>query len=66
MNDFIKEELQEILDSFDWIEGETSWEWKHPLRNKIQSMIDNYYDYGFDPCYNKCNEECRECECKDE
>lgn len=42
MNPFSKEELEEIIESFDWIETETSWEWKHPLRNKIQSMIKNY------------------------
>lgn len=44
MNDFTKEELEKIIDSFDWIEGETSWDWEHPLRNKIQSMIDNYQE----------------------
>lgn len=42
MNPFSKEELEEIIESFDWIETETSWEWKHPLRNKIQCMIKNY------------------------
>lgn len=42
MNDFTKEELIELIDSFDWIEGETSWEWKHELRHKIELMIDNY------------------------
>ena len=47
MNDFTKEELEEIVESFDWIESETSWDWKHPLRNKIQSMIDNYCDHEF-------------------
>lgn len=45
MNDFTKEELIELIDSFDWIEGETSWEWKHELRHKIQSMIDNYCEH---------------------
>ncbi len=45
MNDFTKEELEEIVESFDWIESETSWDWKHPLRNKIQSMIDNYCEH---------------------
>ncbi len=42
MNDFTKEELEEIIESFDWIETETSWDWKRDLRKKIQSMIDNY------------------------
>lgn len=45
MNDFTKEELEKIINSFDWIEGETSWDWEHPLRNKIQSMIDNYCEH---------------------
>lgn len=45
MNDFTKKELEEIIESFDWIEGETSWDWKHELRNKIQSMIENYCEH---------------------
>jgi hypothetical protein len=45
MNDFTKEELEEIIESFNWIESETSWDWKHKLRNKIKSMIDNYCEH---------------------
>jgi hypothetical protein len=45
MNDFTKQELQEIIESFDWIEGETSWDWKHLLRRKIQLMIDNFCEH---------------------
>lgn len=48
MNDFTKEELQEIINSFDWIESETSWDWKIQLRNKIQSMINNYCEHASD------------------
>lgn len=49
MNDFTKEELEEIIESFDWIETETWWDWKHPLRKKIQSMIDNYCEHELQP-----------------
>lgn len=42
MNDFTKEELKEIIESFDWIQDEISWDWKKPLREKILNMIENY------------------------
>lgn len=45
MNDFTREELEEIIESFDWIETETWWDWKHPLRKKILNMINNYCEH---------------------
>ena len=72
MNDFTKEELGEIK-SCVYFEG-----WKpdglenanQNLIDKIQSMIDNYQEIKTPTmenyCCPKCNEEWRECECKDE
>ena len=37
MNDFTKDELQFIHKWLDWITKEN-----YPLKNKIQSLIDNY------------------------
>ena len=50
MNDFTKEELESIIQGFEYIEGSPAWRdtigWDDDLKNKIQSMIDNYCD----PC----------------
>lgn len=42
VDDFTKEELEEIIESFDWIESETSWEWMPHLRIKIQKIIEDH------------------------
>jgi len=41
MNDFTKEELKFIYDWLNWISKED-----YPVKNKIQSMIDNYCDHS--------------------
>ena len=45
MTDFTKEELEEIIDTFDFIEKLVPHEWKTELKDKIQSMIDNYCEH---------------------
>ena len=48
MNDFTKEELESIVQAFQYIEEDPAWReltgWDDELKNKIQSMIDNYCD----------------------
>ena len=40
MNDFTKKELEFIYQLLNWITNED-----YPLKNKIQSMIDNYCEH---------------------
>jgi len=49
MNDFTKEELQQIRGGLDWW-LDNDWHSSHVLVQKIQSMIDNY-------CEHECNHE---------
>ncbi len=46
MNDFTKEELENILESVEWWFKDLDADWPEKLYLKIQSMIDNY-------CYHK-------------
>ena len=71
MNDFAKEELEQLLSWADvYTELGRSWTTKlqMPLINKIQTMIDNYFEITTPTmasyCCNKCNEEWIKCECK--
>jgi hypothetical protein len=63
MNDFTKEELEEIAHNFGEIRAwsdtlERSW----PLLDKIQSMIDSYCEHDYQPCLGKINiDMCRNC-----
>lgn len=49
VNDFTKEELETIVDAFNFIHGAPAWRntegWDDKLQEKIQSMIDNYCDH---------------------
>lgn len=45
MNVFTKDELEELLDGLEWKLGEgQSDELTIPLRDKLKSMIESYYD----------------------
>lgn len=69
MNDFTKEELLSILGAFKYVEDDPGWRsttgWDDEVKNKIQSMIDNYCEHEwrcFDDEHNtreciKCGEE---------
>lgn len=67
MNDLTKKELRDIQH---YIEAYYDYNPKGNLHNKIQSMIDNYQEIKkptmANYCCPKCNEEWRECECKNE
>ena len=70
MNNFTKEELEEIESSliFKMDKGNpTPDKFVHDLVDKIQSMIDNYSEIKpptmADYCCGKCNEEWHKCEC---
>jgi len=46
MNDFTKEELDQLLSNIDSMRIYTDIEnWDEELRVKIQSMIDNYFEF---------------------
>ncbi len=72
MNDFTKEELESIIEAFEYIESDPAWRkitgWDDGLKIKIQSMIDNYCEITIPTMAsyvcNKCNEEWHNCECK--
>lgn len=57
MNDFTKEELEQIIETFNWAERETSDPWMPILKGKIQSMIDNYCEH---PDFNRAAD-CLDC-----
>lgn len=65
MNDFTKEELQYIHDIISKRPAVISFDKHEILRIKIQAMIEGY-NQSHETCCNKCNEEFRECGCKDE
>lgn len=50
-NDFTKEELEAIIEAFDYIEDDPMWcspiGWNDEMRAKVQSMIDNYLDMNY-------------------
>lgn len=67
MNDFTKEELQELRASRCY-HLDDSFPSEDALFMKIQSMIDNYCEMKLPTmasyCCSKCNEEWHKCECK--
>ena len=45
MNDFTKEELESIIQSFEHIEYRETFGWDDHLKIKLQSLIDNYCEH---------------------
>lgn len=68
MNDFTKDELQEIVDIVNDINNGSQrhgLELYFELRNKVQSMIDNYCDHAWENVCCQCamsNVYCYKCE----
>jgi hypothetical protein len=58
MNDFTKEELKFIYDWLNWISKED-----YPVKNKIQSMIDNYCEHESSEPILVLNKKCIKCNC---